>query len=70
MGALTAAARRRLRSSQFALPGSRRFPVHTRRHAANAKARATQQYNRGNISRSTRDKIHARANKVLRRKRK
>jgi len=70
MGALTAAARRRLRSSQFALPGSRRFPVHTRRHAANAKARATQQYRKGNISRSTRNKIHARANKVLRRKRK
>jgi len=68
MGVLTAAKRNRLRSNQFALPGSRRFPVHTRRHAANAKARATQQYNRGNISRSTRDKIHAKANRVLRRK--
>jgi len=68
MGALTAAARRRLRSSQFALPGSRRFPVHTRRHAANAKARASMMYNKGKIARSTRDKIFARANKVLRRK--
>jgi len=68
MGVLTAAKRNRLRSNQFALPGSRRFPVHTRRHAANAKARATQQYNKGNISRSTRDKIHAKANRVLRRK--
>lgn len=42
--------------------------MHDRRHAANAKARATQQYKKGRISKSTRDRIHAKANRVLRRK--
>ena len=34
-------------------------------HAANAKARATQQANKGNISQSTKNAIHAKANKIL-----
>jgi len=41
-----------------------------RKHAANAKARATQQYNKGKISKSTRDKIHAKANRILGKKKK
>jgi hypothetical protein len=39
-----------------------------RKHAANAKARATQQYRKGRIAKSTRDRIHAKANRVLKRK--
>lgn len=70
MAQLSRRRRKKLRKNQFALPGSRRFPVHDRSHAANAKARATQMYNKGKISKSTRDKVHARANKVLNRKRK
>lgn len=66
MARLKAGRRRRLRKSQFALPGSRKYPVHDKRHAANAKARATQQYKRGRISKSTRDRIHAKANRKLR----
>ena len=34
-------------------------------HAANAKARAQQQYNKGALSKSTLAKIDAKANKVL-----
>jgi hypothetical protein len=34
-------------------------------HAANAKARATQQVKKGRISKSTQAKINAKANKVL-----
>jgi hypothetical protein len=64
---LRASRRKKLRKTQFALPGSRRYPVHDKAHAANAKARATQQYRKGRISKSTKDKIHARANKVLKR---
>ena len=64
---LNAKKRRSLRSSQFALPGSRKYPVHDRSHAANAKARSTQMMKKGKISRSTRDKIHAKANRTLRR---
>ena len=70
MAQLSRRRRKKLRKNQFALPGSRRFPVHDRAHAANAKARATQMYNKGKISKSTRDKVHARANKTLKRKRK
>ena len=68
MARITARKRRKLKKSQFGLPGSRRYPVDTKARARNAKARATQQYRKGNISKSTRDKIRAKANRVLRRK--
>lgn len=68
MAKLTAKRRRKIPKKKFALPGSRRFPIHDRAHAANAKARATQMAKKGKISTSTKKKIHARANKVLRRK--
>lgn len=68
MAKLTAKRRRRIPKSKFALPGSRKYPIHDRAHAANAKARATQAFKKGRISKSTRDRIHARANRVLRRK--
>lgn len=65
MARLSAKRRSKLRKSQFGLPGSRKYPVHDRAHASNAKARATQQYKKGKISKSTRDRIHAKANRVL-----
>ena len=42
MAKLTAAARKAIPASKFALPGGR-YPIEDRSHAANAKARATQQ---------------------------
>lgn len=68
MAKLKTKRRNKLRKNQFALPGKRKYPIHDRRHAANAKSRATQQYKKGRISKSTKNRIHARANKVLRRK--
>lgn len=65
MARLKAKRRRKLKKNQFALPGSRKYPIHDRKHAANAKARATQQYKKGRISKSTRDRIHAAANRKL-----
>lgn len=65
MARLTSKRRRKLRKSSFALPGNRKYPVHDKPHARNAKARASQMYKRGKISKSTRDKIFAKANKVL-----
>jgi hypothetical protein len=67
--ALKAARRKKLRKNQFGMPGSRKYPVDTRKRAANAKGRATQAYKKGRISKSTRDKIHAKANRRLKRKR-
>lgn len=65
---MKASRRKALPKSKFGLPGSRRYPVDTRRRAANAKARSTQQYKKGNLSKSSRDKVHAKANRVLKRK--
>ena len=67
MARLTAKRRNRLKKSQFGIPSRRAYPMHDRAHAANAKGRATQQYKKGRISKSTRDRIHAKANRILRR---
>jgi len=64
---MNAKRRKSLPKSKFALPGKKKYPVDTRGRAANAKARATQQYKKGKISASTKNKIHAKANRVLRR---
>ena len=62
-----------LSKRQFAAPkgtgpdkNKNQYPVDTRGRAANAKARATQQYKKGRISKSKRDAIHAKANRKLR----
>lgn len=68
MAKLRAHDRAVLRTSQFALPKQRKYPIHDRSHAANAKARATQQYHKGNLSKSEMQTIHTKANAVLRRK--
>jgi hypothetical protein len=67
---LTAKRRKKLKKKSFALPGKRKYPIHDKAHAANAKARATQQYKKGKISKSTKDKIHAKANRKLKKKKK
>ena len=64
-GALTAARRKKLKKSQFALPGKKEYPIENKTHAANAKARATQMFNAGKLSAAARAAINARANKVL-----
>jgi hypothetical protein len=65
MAKLTAASRRRIPSSQFGEPGKRKYPMPDRSHAANAKARATQQVKAGRLSSSEAAKIRAKANRVL-----
>jgi uncharacterized protein DUF6582 len=65
MPKLSELARNRLATSKFALPGQRKYPVNDASHAANAKARATQQFNKGNLSASQRATINRKANRVL-----
>ena len=62
---LKAAMRNALPKSEFGLPGSRKYPMPDRSHAANAKARATQQVAKGNLSASAAARIRAKANRVL-----
>lgn len=64
MAKLNAEKRNQLPSKEFAGP-DRSYPVPDRSHAANAKARAAQQYNKGHISLEMKHEIDAKANKVL-----
>jgi len=64
MGTLTTKQRKALPKSEFAGAG-RSYPIPDKSHAANAKARATQAVKAGRMSESTKQKIVAKANKVL-----
>jgi hypothetical protein len=64
MAKLSSNERNKLPTKEFAGP-DRSYPVPDRSHAANAKARAQQQYNKGHISLSMLHDIDAKANKVL-----
>ena len=66
MAKLTASSRNKLKSSQFAGP-DRSYPVNDRSHAANAKARASEEYHKGNLSKAAEEHIMGKANKVLHR---
>jgi hypothetical protein len=67
MAKLSTAARKKLPASKFAGP-DKSYPVPDKSHAANAKARSTQAVKAGRMSSSTKAKIDAKANKVLRAK--
>lgn len=64
MSVLSAAARKRLKPSQFAGPNGS-YPVPDASHAANAKARATQAVKAGRLSPAAAARIKAKANRVL-----
>lgn len=64
MAKLTTKERNKLPASKFAGP-DRSYPVNDKNHAADAKARAKQQLDKGNLSKSEYQKIVAKANKVL-----
>jgi hypothetical protein len=70
MAKLTAKKREAIPKKEFGLPGSEKYPMPDKTHAANAKARATQMVNAGKLSESSKAKIDAKANKVLGKKNK
>lgn len=65
MARLTAKQRKGMKKSTFGLPGSRKYPMPDKSHARNAKARASQQVNKGNLSKSAEKRIDAKANRIL-----
>lgn len=65
MAELSTERRNKLPKSKFGLPGSEKYPMPDRAHAANAKARATQMVNKGKLSESSAAKIRAKANRIL-----
>ena len=67
MAKLTTKARKELPASKFAEPSKKKYPIEDKSHAKNAKVRASEMEHKGKISKSTENKIDAKANKVLRR---
>ena len=65
MATLTTKARKSIPKKEFGLPGEKKYPMPNRAHAANAKARAAQMENKGKLSASSKAKIDAKANKIL-----
>lgn len=64
MTVLTSKARKAMPASTFGLPGRRAYPMPDKTHAANAKARATQQVGKS-ITPAQRSTIDAKANRIL-----
>lgn len=65
-GKMTSAKRRKLPDVVFGLPDKRSYPMPDPAHAANAKARAQQQYDRGTLTKADLRKIDRKANRVIR----
>jgi hypothetical protein len=57
--------RDRLKDSQFGLPEERKYPMPDESHARNAKARAAQQVEKGNLSKADERKIDRKADSIL-----
>lgn len=65
MAKLTAKQRNALPKKSFGEPAKRAYPMPDKGHAANAKARATQQVKKGNLSPGERARIVAKANRMI-----
>lgn len=65
MAKLNASTRNNLPASKFGEPGSRKYPMPDKSHAANAKARATQMVEKGKLSAGAAARIRAKANRIL-----
>ena len=67
MAILKTKTRNKLPKKEFGLRGERKHPMPDRKHAANAKARAAQMLKSGKLSTSSKAKIDAKANRILKR---
>jgi hypothetical protein len=65
---LKEAKRDALPQSNFGLPGERKYPMPDASHATNAKARASQQEEKGNLTPAQKAEIDAKADRVLKSK--
>lgn len=65
MSTLKAAKRNALPKTDFGLPAQRKYPMPDASHAANAKARASQQQAAGNLTIGQLAQINAKANRKL-----
>ena len=69
MGELTTDKREKIPDSRFGLPDERKYPMPDKSHARNAKARASQQEEKGNLTKAEAQKIDRKADRILGRSR-
>jgi hypothetical protein len=65
MAKLSTKERHSLPKNQFGLPEKRKFPMPDESHARNAKARAEQQVEKGNLSESEKQRVDRKADRIL-----
>ena len=65
MGELTDRKRDAEPKADFGLPDERKYPMPDKAHARNAKARASQQATKGNLSSADKKKIDRKADRIL-----
>jgi hypothetical protein len=65
MAELTTKKRNSEPKSDFGLPEERKYPMPDKSHAANAKARASQQKKKGNLTAAEEKKIDRKADRIL-----
>ena len=65
MATLTEKKRDNLPYSKFGLPDEHKYPMPDKSHAANAKARASQQVKEGNLTKTEKAKIDRKADRIL-----
>jgi hypothetical protein len=65
MATLNEKKRDSLKESTFGLPEERKYPMPDKSHARNAKARASQQVKKGNLTAAEEKKIDRKADRVL-----
>jgi hypothetical protein len=70
MSRLTTTTRKSLPKSEFGLPEQKKYPMPDQQHAANAKARATQEEQRGLLSAADKKRVDRKADRILDEKKK
>jgi hypothetical protein len=65
MSKLDAKERNKIPGKEFGLPGERKYPMPDENHARNAKARASEMEHKGKLSESSKEKIDAKADRLL-----
>ena len=65
MSELTERKRDSLPATEFGLPDERKYPMPDKSHASNAKARAAQQVDEGNLRKTDQKRIDAKADQIL-----
>ena len=65
MATLSEKKRDKLPDSKFGLPEEHKYPMPDKSHAQNAKARASQQVKKGNLTSSEKAKVDRKADRVL-----